>query len=269
MYELKQKNFDLRQIAISGQAFRMNEISNGRFEIIARDRYLLAEQDEKGICRFGCSEEEFRSFWYSYFDLETDYGKFISAIDENDAFLTAAAKSCPGLRILRQDPWEMVVTFLISQQNNITRIKRCVENICTRYGEKKTSPDGKVYHAFPLPEALAGLPEDALMADNLGYRSKYVVRTAGEIARGEFKIESLAGMSYEETREKLLKLYGVGVKVADCICLFGLHHIEAFPIDTHIKQMLAREYDNRFPFERYDGFAGVIQQYIFYHELHG
>ena len=105
------------------------------------------------------------------------------------------------------------------------------------------------------------------MECNLGYRSKYVVRTAREVCDG-FELESLYYLPYIEARERLITLYGVGKKVADCICLFALHDIEAFPIDTHIKQVLAEYYPNGFPFERYEGFAGVLQQYIFYYDLH-
>ena len=103
---------------------------------------------------------------------------------------------------------------------------------------------------------------------NLGYRSKYVVRTAKSIAEGQVSLEDIKSLPYRKARGELLKLYGIGEKVADCICLFALHHIEAFPVDTHIKAMLKR-YPKGFPFERYQGFAGVLQQYAFYYELHG
>lgn len=157
---------------------------------------------------------------------------------------------------MRQDLWEMVVSFLISQQNNIVRIRRCIENICTGYGEKLENSQGRVYHAFPTPQALADLPEDALMACNLGYRSKYVVRTARSVARGECDLEKIQGLPYPKAREELLKLYGVGEKVADCICLFALHHLEAFPVDTHIRQAMEAHYQEGFPIKHYEGCQG-------------
>ena len=163
----------------------------------------------------------------------------------------------------------MIVSFLISQQNNITRIRRCIENICASYGEKLESSQGKAYHAFPTPQALAVLSEDALMACNLGYRSKYVVRAARDVAGGQCSLEAIRSLPYPKAKEELLKLYGVGEKVADCVCLFALHHLEAFPVDTHIRQAMEAHYKEGFPMERYEGCQGVLQQYIFYYELAG
>lgn len=263
MITFEADNFNLEQIAISGQCFRMDKCSDS-YKIIATDKMITARQEGRKIT-LDTTKKDFENFWKNYFDLEADYGKYINAVDASDKYLKAAVSSCPGLRILNQDLWEMIVTFLISQQNNIPRIKKCVNNICEKYGKKLDD----VTYAFPEAEALAALPEDALMACNLGYRSKYVVRTAREIASGSFDLDALKKCNYEEARRRLLSLYGVGVKVADCICLFALHHIEAFPIDTHIKKVLAEHYADGFPFDRYDGFAGIMQQYIFYYDLNG
>ena len=266
MVEIRNKYFSLEQIALSGQCFRMDMTDDGSCICIAGDRYLRASQDGDRIF-FECEDNEFEMFWKKYFDLDADYGKYISAIDKNDGYLCAAAEKGSGIRILNQEIWETTVSFLISQQNNITRIKKCISNICRMYGEHKKAFDGTEYFSFPKPEVLARLSEDALMECNLGYRSKYVVRTAREVSDG-FDFAALYDLPYEQARESLMKLYGVGKKVADCICLFALHNIDAFPIDTHIKQVLAKHYISGFPFERYNGFAGVLQQYIFYYDLH-
>lgn len=260
--------FDISRICDSGQCFRMQEIRKHVFQIIARDRYLEIEQQGQ-ICTFSCSERELQEFWEEYFDLETDYGTYIASINPRDLYLTHAAQLGSGIRILKQDLWEMIVSFLISQQNNIVRIRRCINNICEQYGEEKRTPDGRVYYAFPKPEALAGLEEDALKACNLGYRSKYVVRTAGSVVSGEVNLEQIQKMTYKNAKQELLKLYGVGEKVADCICLFALHKLEAFPVDTHIRQALDKHYRRGFPMRRYKGYQGVLQQYIFYYELKG
>ncbi len=260
--------FDISRICDSGQCFRMQEIRKHVFQIIARDRYLEIEQQGQ-ICTFSCSERELQEFWEEYFDLETDYGTYIASINPRDLYLTHAAQLGSGIRILKQDLWEMIVSFLISQQNNIVRIRRCINNICEQYGEEKRTPDGRVYYAFPKPEALAGLEEDALKACNLGYRSKYVVRAAGSVVSGEVNLEQIQKMTYKNAKQELLKLYGVGEKVADCICLFALHKLEAFPVDTHIRQALDKHYRRGFPMRRYKGYQGVLQQYIFYYELKG
>lgn len=263
-------NFSLEQICLSGQCFRMKQEDGeeNRYSLIAGDKYLEIEQ-QGNVCRFYCDEETFEYFWKDYFDLERDYADCIGRINPRDTYLVNAAAFGSGIRILRQDLWEMIVTFLISQQNNIVRIRRCIQNICEAYGEEQRDGQGRIYYGFPKPEALAGLDEDALKACNLGYRSKYVVRAARSVVSGEIDLEAVRHMSYKRAREELLKLFGVGEKVADCICLFALHHLQAFPMDTHMIQALNAHYKRGFPNRRYKDIKGIMQQYIFYFELFG
>lgn len=268
MIQITKENFDLEQIYKSGQCFRMAQESGSLYSVIAGERYLEVERQGSRYL-FHCEEAEFENFWKNYFDLDSDYAAYREKIDSADSYLMRAADFGSGIRILRQDLWEMTVTFLISQQNHITRIRRCVENICERYGEEKVSAKGRIYHAFPTPEALACLPENALFECNLGYRSKYVVRSAGSIVSGAVDLGAIREMPYRAARAELLKLYGVGEKVADCICLFALHHLQALPVDTHINQAFTKHYENGFPESLYDGYQGVLQQYIFYYELFG
>ena len=262
------QNFDIAQICMSGQCFRMSKINERKYSVIAKDRYLELEQKEN-VCHFFCSESEFESFWKTYFDLDRDYAAYMTQINPNDSYLQNAAAFGSGIRILHQDLWEMIVSFLISQQNNIVRIRRCIQNLCEAYGEQKINENGEVYYAFPRPEALIGLDDDALKACNLGYRSKYVVRAAKSVFSGEIDLDAIIQMPYRKAKEELLKLFGVGEKVADCICLFALQHLQAFPVDTHIQQALQQHYKRGFPNRRYKGFQGVLQQYIFYYELFG
>ncbi|MDO5147129.1 MAG: DNA-3-methyladenine glycosylase [Eubacteriales bacterium] len=268
MVERTYADFSVEQICDSGQCFRMEKVEENRYKVIAGDRHVKVWQKET-LCRFDCSEEEFESFWKHYFDLETDYAYFKGQANPNDAYLVQAISFGGGIRILHQDLWEMIVSFLISQQNNIVRIRKCIENICRAYGEKKELSDGTSYYAFPQPEALWELPEDALKECNLGYRSKYVVRAAQSVVSGEFSLENMYSMPYKKAKEELTKLFGVGEKVAECICLFALHHLQAFPVDTHIRQAMERHYKRGFPNRRYRAFRGVMQQYIFYYELKG
>lgn len=266
-------HFNIAQIGQSGQCFRMSPInpqsndSSSYYQVIAQNHYLEVKQDLES-CTFFCSEEEFKTFWKNYFHLDQDYNAYICQIDPDDLYLIQAAKTGSGIRILRQDLWEMIVSFLISQQNNIVRIRRCIENLCSHYGPLLSSPSGVSYYGFPEPKTLAALGDDDLMACNLGYRSKYVIRTAKSIADGTVSLNVLSTLPYEKARLELLKLYGVGEKVADCICLFALGHLQAFPVDTHIRQVLTRFYPQGFP-KRYKAIQGVLQQYIFYYELHG
>lgn len=259
-------NFSIEEICRSGQCFRMKELSDGAYEVIALGRYLKVFQEDNKVS-FNCSEEEYKEIWTEYFDLNTDYGKIISSIDPTDEYLVNAAKKGDGIRILRQDLWEMIISFIISQRNNIKRIRKCISGLCEEFGEKKTAPDGSVYYDFPTPEALAKADIKNINSHSVGYRDIYIKKAAEAVYYGEFDLDSLWKMDYEKAKETLLTLHGVGEKVANCICLFALHHVEAFPKDTHIIQVLDREYKNGFPFEKYEGYAGIIQQYMFFSEI--
>lgn len=278
MYTYETKNFNIQQIALSGQCFRMTEITDELWQIISQDKCITLSQDNN-LLTFSCSEEEFNSYWKDYFDLNYDYANVISSIDQTDTYLTGCADYGSGVRILKQDLWEMLITFMISQNNNIPRIKNSVKKLCEYAGERKTIPlnhadecgDSTVeyleYYAFPTPEALSEIPVDTLHSFGLGYRDEYLHLASLKVACGEFDLEALKSMTYDEAMKNLMTLKGVGKKVADCVCLFGLHHIEAFPIDTHIKQIFAKYYPDGFPFEKYEGYAGILQQYMFFAHL--
>ena len=266
MIKIQSDNFSLKQISDSGQCFRMREVCDNTYTIIAGGKYLLAEQSGNEVI-LHCTGEEYEAVWRDYFDLDTDYQAYIQSIDEKDAYLKVAAAYGSGIRILKQDVWEMIITFIISQQNNIKRIRKCIDTICEKYGEAKLSQDGNEYYAFPTPEELTKVTEEEFKACNLGYRSKYLVKTSEMIASKEFVIDDLYGMNYIDAKQELMKLAGIGSKVADCICLFGLHMVDAFPIDTHIIKVLEEQYPHGFPFELYPGYAGILQQYIFYYDL--
>ncbi len=266
MLTIEMDNFDLGQICRSGQCFRMDQIGEKRYRVIAEDKYLELTQ-EGGIVNFFCPEEDFVFYWIRYFDLDCDYSEYIERINPRDKYLMAAGERGKGIRILQQDLWEMIISFLISQQNNITRIKKCIENISREFGKGRISSTGSEYYSFPSAEALAEATEEQLKECNLGYRGKYVLDTARKVASGEFSLDRLYDMKYNAARKELLSLYGVGEKVADCICLFGLHQLDAFPVDTHIRQALDNHYKRGFPNRRYKGYRGVMQQYIFYYEL--
>lgn len=266
--EVTIENLDLAQISQSGQCFRMWEKEKSTFCLVAFGKYLEVRQNGQTFL-FSSSEEEYRTIWRPYFDLDTDYGYFAKSVDREDHYLREAAAFGSGIRILRQELWEILVTFIISQQNNIPRIRKCVENLCRKYGEPAIDGNGEGFYKFPGPDALAKAGEEELRDCNLGYRSRYIANTAAKIASGAFSLEGLKDMDYENAKKALMELDGVGIKVAECICLFALHRIEAFPVDTHIRQVLAQHYPQGFPLQKYPGYAGIMQQYIFYYDLHG
>lgn len=259
-------DFDLDQIARSGQCFRFRPLGERHYALVAGGRYLEVSQQGQTV-RFDCPEEEFEAVWRPYFDLDADYGRYKSAVAKRDKYLQSAVAAAGGLRILRQELWETIVCFIISQQNNIARITKCVENLCLLFGETCYNKSKQVYNAFPSAERLAACTADELAPIRLGYRAKYILAAARQVASGEVDLDAVRRMDYAHAKAELMRLTGVGVKVAECICLFALHHIDAFPIDTHIRQMLDAHYPKGFPLRRYRGFAGVMQQYAFYYEL--
>ena len=282
MVTIENNCFSIPQICESGQCFRLDAASEDTYELLAGSRYLKigirqkdlagetdgsGKADVYGETILYCTQEEYDSFWKEYFDLSVSYSDYIARIDADDDYLRSAAEFGRGIRILRQDTWEMIITFILSQQNNIPRIKGLIRTLSERYGRRKETPDKRVYYTFPEAEALSKATEQELRDLKLGYRSKYICGTAQMVADGRIDLEALRSLDYAEARAELMRLPGIGGKVADCICLFALHQMDAFPVDTHIKKVMELHYPEGFPFERYRGCAGVMQQYIFYYDL--
>lgn len=265
---IQNDNFNLLQIAASGQCFRMNQIKGDKFELIAYDKYIEIEQIGEYQVTLSCSEEDYHQLWKSYFDLEYDYHSIVeSLLQGEDDFLKRAAAYGRGIRILRQEPFEMMISFIISQNKNIPSIKCCIERICESYGEEIVCGDGRgsKKYAFPKPEALAAARSEDLRKLKLGYRDEYIIRASQAVAEGKLDLQELMRCSHEEAVTALKQIHGIGEKVANCISLYGLHHIEAFPIDVWIRRILEEVYHNQFQLERYQGYAGIVQQYMFYY----
>ena len=267
MTEIFDADFDIVKIAESGQCFRLNQSGENTYKLTAQGRVLSAERMRSGGVRFDCTQAEWDGVWCSYFDMETGYAAIRAAIDPQDAYLTAAAAYGAGIRILRQDPWEALISFILSQRKNIPAIKRCVETLCVRFGEPV--PGHVQERAFPGAERLAGLELDCLNGCSLGYRGKYAQAAARMVASGELDLRKLAVLPDDALFDALLRVPGVGKKVAECTMLFGFHRLNRFPVDVWIERVLTREYPGGFPLSRYAGMAGVLQQYLFYYERSG
>ena len=283
--------FDLEQTALSGQCFRlMPGKEPGLWSVISQGKLLSIRQNDSQFT-FEC-EEGSLEYWLSYFDVSTDYQAMIDSIDPDDTYLLSAAKAGAGIRILRQDPWEMIITFVISQQKTIPAIRSLVEALCRNYGthiertlnaSSKLSEAGPSPFAFPAPEQLSRASLDDLLALKLGYRAKYIHRLCQDVLEGSLNLDLLSSQNYKEAIDYLTGFYGIGKKVANCVCLFGLHHIDAFPVDTWIQKILMEHYFEEKKYRRipksqlfdriiedsfgcYPGYAGVMQQYIFNYE---
>ena len=269
-------DFDLKKIADSGQCFRWSELPSGAYFIPYRDRSLIIKKISDEATGFGtsesygalyelsCDESEYQNIWSPYLDMDEDYAKIRALVDpKKDAFLHEAATSEQGIRILRQDLWETLISFIISQNRNIPAIKRSIELLCKSCGELMTDAEGSAYYSFPSPEAVAALSPEELDACRLGYRCRYIHETAIGVVDGSISLDGYDALSDDECMERLMSICGVGKKVASCVLLFGLHRIDAFPIDVWIKRILENEYKDGYPMEDYRPYNGVFQQFMF------
>lgn len=256
-----ESRFSARQTFTCGQCFRWQEQPDGSWRGIVRGRAARVWDDGGALCITG-TRAQFDALWRSYFDCDTDYASICRsfAVDE---FTAAAAEFGAGIRILSQEPWEALCTFLISQCNNIPRITAIVQRLCAGWGEP-VSFEGETLHAFPTPEALAGLSPDDLAPLRAGYRAPYLIAAAQAAVSGALSFDALRAMSTEEARRSIMQLRGVGRKVADCFLLFGLHKMDAFPVDTWMKKAAACYSGDMRRFMD-SPYAGVYQQYFFFY----
>lgn len=262
------EDFDPAQTLDCGQAFRFRPAGDGWWEGVAGGRFARISAT-RGVltircwCPGGCE-----GFWENYFDLGRDYGA-LKARFSGDPILRRATGYCPGMRLLRQDPWEALLSFIISQNNNIARIRRIVQALCLYYGPAIPAPDfvgedAAFAHAFPSPAAVAALDMQQLSPLRAGFRAKYIHDAALRVAGEEICLEELKTLPLEEARGKLRTIRGVGPKVAECALLYGCGRGECFPRDVWILRALERLYPEGFP-EAFRQEAGLAQQYLFHY----
>ncbi|MFQ9800606.1 MAG: DNA-3-methyladenine glycosylase family protein [Clostridia bacterium] len=247
------ESLDLDQIYESGQCFRWRRIEPGLYEIPSSGHFVQVRQ-MGAVFDLSCDESEFTTFWRSYFDLDTDYERWKAQIDLGDTCLCRAAEYGRGMRILRQDLWEILISFLIGQNNNIPRIRTSLNALCAL-------TQGR----FPELQEVAALENATLRELGLGYRRSMsgIQQSIMETSHG---VGNVARHGDRRGQKGAFGTKGIGPKVADCICLYGLHRMDSFPMDTHMRQVVALYYPEGF-FSRYEGCAGLMQQYLFYYHL--
>lgn len=254
------KQLNLIRTFECGQCFRWNADENGVWSGVAGE--YPAELYEKDGSVFIDSDAP-ESFWRNYFDLDSDYssadGLFMTV-----PWLDECTRAGQGIRILRQDPWEALCSFIISQCNNISRIKGIVERLCREFGNE-TEFNGRIFCSFPSPGALAELEVEDLACLHSGYRAPYIIAAAKKVSSGELDLDALKTVSADSARETLKTLPGIGDKVANCAVLFGLHHMEAFPVDVWIRRALKEHFPADFDPASLGPMAGLAQQYMFYY----
>lgn len=265
--------FDLAMTLECGQCFRWRREGDGSFTGVACGKTANVAQSGRELLFSIGSADEFEGFWMEYFDLGRDYEHIKHTLAEHDENMRRAVDYAGGIRILRQDPWETLISFIISQNANIPRIKKCIESLCRAFGEQITDGRGRMWHAFPTPEALGSCPEADVDHCRLGYRSGYVLETAAKVMEDGAGALAAARMLPGAEAEAYLRSFpGVGPKVADCVMLFGLGHYDRFPADVWIRRAMAafygfRESDARgiaaFAAAEFGPMAGFAQQFLF------
>ena len=248
---LYQPDFNLDETLDCGQAFRWEKTGdcayhgymlNKPLDIYAKKDYFVLENT---------SEQDFLEIWVDYFDLNTDYGQLKNTFSQDET-LAKACEYAKGIRLLRQDSWEALLSFIISQNNNIPRIKGIIGKLCAEN------------NGFPTSAQLKGKTADDLAYLRAGFRGKYIEDCVNRIESGEINLEQVKKMPVEDARKALIVIKGVGPKVAECALLYGMYRVECFPIDVWIKRVMEKFYPNGFP-EFAKDYAGIAQQYLFHY----
>lgn len=264
------KDFNIEEILECGQCFRFIKLDDLKYSITALGRVLTAEQKGDSLTLYDCTAGEFEAKWRHYFDMDRDYGAIKEKISYNDDIMRSAVNYAGGIRLLNQEPYECLLSFIISQNNNIPRIKGIIVAMSDKYGT-----DGN----FPTLGQLSDVTEDDLFALKMGFRNKYIYDAVHKLLAGEVRLDTLIDMPCDEAREELKKIKGVGNKVADCVLLFSLGHREVFPIDVWVRRVVSELYFDGeeqslnaiadFARNKWGELAGYAQQYLFYYARSG
>ena len=254
------RELDIVKTFECGQCFRWNGDENGVYRGVAMGHAAKIWAESGRVFILSDASE---SFWREYFDLERDYAAISRAFDGGE-YLSKCVEYGMGIRLLRQEPWEALCSFIISQCNNIKRIKGIVEKLCAMYGEVREL-EGERFYTFPSARTLSGASEADLAPLRSGYRAAYIINAAVAVSSGAIDLEKLKSTDYKEAKKELMKLSGVGEKVANCVVLFGLYHMEAFPVDVWIRRALREHFPPDFDPDTLGEYAGLAQQYIYFY----
>ena len=249
---------DLERTLFCGQAFRWTKRDDGSFHAVVKNKIIDARQSGNEIIFENSSDEETKMLIESYFDLKRDYKKICEGLSADESFKTAFSEY-EGIRILRQDSWEALCSFIISQNNNIPRIAGIIDRLCRTFGEKLNDED----YTFPTYERLKGITAEELAPLRAGFRAKYIADAVEKLNSGEISLEEIEKMPIEQARQELCKIKGVGAKVAECTLLYGFGRMEAFPVDVWVKRIMEEMYPDGLP-EFFKGNEGIAQQYLFH-----
>lgn len=249
---------DLERTVFCGQAFRWKKKEDGKFTAVVKGKIITAEQKNNQIIFENVYDEETKNEIETYFDLKRDYKKICENMCSDKNFATAY-KEYEGIRILRQDSWEALCSFIISQNNNIPRIVGIIDRLCRSFGEKIDEEN----YTFPSYQSLKGITAEDLAPLRAGFRGKYIADAVEKLNSGEINLSEIEKMPIEQARRELCKIKGVGAKVAECTLLYGFGRMEAFPVDVWVKRIMEEMYPDGLP-EIFKGNEGIAQQYLFH-----
>lgn len=268
------KDFDPVHIFECGQCFRWIKEDDGSYTGVAKGKVINVKKDGANIVIDNTNKEDFENIWYDYFDLGRDYTSLKKELAQHDENLKKAVDFGWGIRILQQDSWEMLISFIISSNNRIPMIQRAINNISEKYGKEICEYRGRKYFAFPSPEELSKASIEELRECKTGFRDKYIYHTNKMVIEENLNMEDFIEMDSEVCHKELMKFKGVGAKVADCIALFGMRKYDSFPVDVWVKRVMQEFYGaedmslpkmRKYGMELFGEKAGFAQQYLFYY----
>lgn len=268
------EDFDPQHVFDCGQCFRWLREEDGSYTGVVQGRVINVKKENDLIILDNTNKEEFENIWFNYFDLGRDYSEIKNQLRVMDEYLEKATEFGQGIRILQQDGWEMLISFIISANNRIPMIQRAINNLSERYGKFIGEYRGKKYYAFPTAEELSKVSVEDIRACQTGFRDKYIKSVVDYVSENKEDVLSYRKLNTDECIKELVKFNGVGPKVADCIALFGMQKYDTFPVDVWVKRVMEEFYveDNlslpkirKFALEKFGDLAGFAQQYLFYY----
>lgn len=266
------ESFVISQTLECGQCFRFINVGSENYVVVAYNRVLNLLQEGNTIVFKNTTEEDFKGIWINYFDLNRNYNEIKNELSKNDEILKKAVDFAPGIRILNQDRFECLISFIISQNNRIPMIKKVINNISKMYGKYICTFEDEDYFSFPTPEELSRADEKGLMECKTGFRAKYILDAVSKVLNGEIEFNA-ENISTDELREMLMSIKGVGPKVADCTMMFSFRRCDTFPTDVWVKRIMSELYFcgcetsikeiHKKAFSCFGEYAGYAQQYLF------
>ena len=266
------KNFNIKQVVECGQCFRWKKVTDSNYIGVAYGRVIEVVQEDDKIQILNTTEEDFNNIWQEYFDFDRDYSEVKDKLID-DELLKKSMEFGYGVRVLNQEPFEILISFIISARNSIPVISKTINNISKKYGTK-LQYKGEDYYTFPTIEQLSIATEDDIRETGASFRSKYIVDTVRRLKDGELSLEEIMALNDDECHTKLQEFKGVGAKVADCVMLFSMKKTSAFPVDVWVKRAMIYFYDAKdsslnkiriFARDRFGELSGFAQQYLFYY----